>query len=298
MPSSLELSVYRTLAYFAYFKYPLTSFEIWKWLLEPGEEVSLAQVIEALSSSSWLKDRLKFYQGFYALEHVAHQYHDRHLRFLDAMRKYDKALRTAKWLGRLPWIEGVAICNSLAWQHTNTKSDIDLFIIATSGRLWSARLLSTWPLKFLRERPGEGNIDPICLSFFCTPSVFNFESLKIGSADPYLAYWCSSLIPVVDRGNWQAKFGLANRWLAEVLPNVQNVQVASQFRVSIMFRLPRLPISEALPKQLQLDRFPSSIRSLMNIDSRVVVTDDMLKFHEQDAREQIRTALENRMTSL
>lgn len=298
MPSSLEISIYRTLAYFAYFKYPLTSFEVWKWLLEPGEKSTLTAVVETLSSSAWLRARMHEYNGFYSLEHVVSQVQDRHVRFLDAMRKYQKVERVVQLIGRLPWIDGIAVCNSLSWCHTNLESDIDLFIVAKPGRVWSARLLSTLPLMLLRQRPGESQLDPICLSFFCTESGFDFSKLKAGSSDPYLAYWCQSLVPLVSRAAWQAKFKLSNQWLVDVLPNASQVLRASRFRSESRIRWPWLPVSEALLKQFQMDKFPPAIRELMNKDTRVVINDQMLKFHEQDSRELIRYTLEGRMSRL
>ena len=298
MPTTLELSIYRTLAYFAYFKYPLTSFEIWKWLLMPGQTYSLFEVIEALEDSVWLRTRLERHQGFYALEDVATQYQDRHIRFLDAVRKYHKVERAVQVLGRLPWVDGIAVCNSLSWHHTTTSSDIDLFIITKPGRVWSARLLSTLPVILLRQRPGERQVDPLCLSFFCADSALNLEVLKIGADDPYLAYWSRSLVPLVDHSGWVQKFKLANVWLDTVLPNASAVCRPDRFKPSISLRLPWLPLSEQLPKQLQLEKFPLAIREVMNKDTRVVVNDQMLKFHEQDARDLIRYTLEGRMSRL
>ncbi|MEK7183872.1 MAG: hypothetical protein AAB776_04545 [Patescibacteria group bacterium] len=298
MPSELEVSIYRTLAYFAYFKYPLTSFEIWKWLLEPDQPTSLVSIIETLENSIWLRARLKRDKGFYALENVAERRKDRHLRFLDAMRKYRKAERAVQVLGRLPWIEGIAVCNSLSWYQTKEDSDIDLFIVAKPGRIWSARLLSTLPAIFLRQRPGEAKSDPICLSFFSTAAALQFEKLKIGPSDPYLAYWCRSLVPLVDHSGWMEKFEMANPWLRQVLPNAQFVRRASRFRPPIRLRLPWIPLSEQLPRQIQQERFTPIIRELMNKDSRVVVSDDMLKFHEQDSRELIRSTLADKIADV
>lgn len=298
MPTSLELSLYRTLAYFSYFQYPLTSFELWKWLLEPMEPVTLAQVIETLKVSEWLRTRLNEEHGFYALGPVREWRIDRHTRFLDAMRKYRKAESVARWLGHLPWVEGIAVCNSLSWYATHQDSDIDLFIVASPGRVWSVRMLTTLPLALLRQRPTERVRDPICLSFFCSPAALAFENLKIHGQDPYLAYWSQTLVPLVDRIQWLAAFQAQNGWLRTVLPNAGSVRRPPRFATAVPGRWPWLPISEGLLKQLQFEKFPNSIRSLMNRDSRVIVSDAMLKFHEQDAREEIRVALENKMSSV
>jgi hypothetical protein len=298
MPSELELAIYRTLAYFAYFKYPLTSFEIWKWLLEPPQPTPLVTVVEALAGSPWLQSKFTRHQGFYALGDAQSWCQDRHLRFLDAMRKYRKAERAVQILGRLPWIEGVAVCNSLSWYQTKQDSDIDLFIVSKPGRVWSSRLLSTIPAMLLRQRPGESVTDPVCLSFFCTGAALNFEKLKIGPSDPYLAYWCRSLVPLVDHTGWMDRFEMNNAWLRDVLPNAQFVRRASRFRPSVRARLPWVWLSESLARQTQMDKFPAAIRDLMNKDSRVIATDDMLKFHEQDSREQIRVSLEDKVAAL
>lgn len=298
MPNDLEVSIYRTLAYFAYFKYPLTSFELWKWLLLPVGKYSLFEVVAALDESVWLRDRYEVWQGFYALTDVKLQVPDRHIRFLDAIRKYRKVERSMQIFGRLPWINGIAVCNSLAWYATTEQSDIDLFITAAPGRVWSVRLLATLPLMLLRQRPGECERDPLCLSFFSTESAFDFSRLKVGSQDPYLAYWSRTLVPILDRTGWCTTFERQNTWIAEALPNAWPVRRAWRFSLRTPWRWPWLPLSEHLPKQLQIERFPVEIKTLMNLDSRVVVSDTMLKFHDQDKRAQIQVELEAKIAGL
>ena len=136
------------------------------------------------------------------------------------------------------------------------------------------------------------------LEFFSTDEVLNFEKLKIGASDPYLAYWCRSLVPLIDHTGWMDKFEMNNPWLREVLPNAQFVRRASRFRPSVKARVPWVPVSEGLARQIQLERFPPIICELMNKDSRVVVTDEMLKFHDQDARAQIRATLEDKIAAV
>jgi hypothetical protein len=291
-PSDLELAILRTVAYFAYSRYPVTAFEIWKWLLEPEREYSFGQVFGALQSSSYLQAKIFTEQGFYSLEKDPELLKNRRTRLANALHKYAKLKRLAVILGRVPYIEGVAICNSLAFHHTVSESDIDLFVIARKGRVWSARFFSTLPLILLRERPGERAEDPVCLSFFATRDSLGFERLKIGERDPYLAFWSKSLIPLSDKTGWLKRFEAENGWIKKVLPNAYAVKRSLAFRLKSRWAIPFTPMGEVLAERVQEERFPRAIRLLRNRDTRVIITKDMLKFHAEDRRAEIRDALD------
>lgn len=298
MKSDLELSIYRTTAYFAHFHYPLTSFEIWKWLLEPSKSYTFAQVFAALDGSDWLKEKLAFSEGFYGLGDVKMQVSSRQERLLNAFQKYAKLKWVLAIVGRMPYIDGIAVCNSLAFHHTLPKSDIDLFIVARPGRIWSARFFATAPLMLLRQRPGERAEDPVCLSFFVTPQTFDFGKLKIGEKDPYLAYWCRTLIPLLDRSGWTRQFLAENSWGEGILPHAQPVKRARLFRARPRMKLPGTPLSETLAAKIQEEKFPPLIREMKNKDTRVIISAGMLKFHDRDRRAEIRDALDERMRAV
>jgi hypothetical protein len=296
MPTALELSIYKTLAYFDYFKYPLTIFEIWKWLLEPEVPGTYFDIWRTLQTSDWLRDKVKQREGYYALSEIEPSYRQRHQNFIDAVGKYRKVTKHVRWMGVLPGVQGIAVCNSLAWYNTTTQSDIDFFIVTQPGQTWLTRLLATVPLMLLRQRPGERADSPICLSFFCSQERLGFNSLKIGNTDPYLAYWSYSLVPLL--GEWQSQFQTENAWLKTALPNAFGVTRPWRFRLNLSWRLPSLHWLESFAKKLQLTRLPASIQELMNVDTRVIVTDQMLKFHDQDSREHILLSLQRRLEHL
>jgi hypothetical protein len=140
-----------------------------------------------------------------------------------------------------------------------------------------------------KMRPGERKIDPVDFTFFISDRALNLESLKVGEDDPYLAYWTASLVTIIDDGIME-EFWKENSWIESVLPNATRAQIASFRRTDLKTSSSRktYPRLESIAKQLSMNRFPESIKSQMNMSSNVIVNDDMLKFHTEDDRIEIR----------
>ncbi len=298
MANDLENAIFRTTAYFSYFSYPLTAFELWKWLLNPTVPYSYREVLDALLTSEFLEKKLARESGFFGLGDIRTQIGERSKRLVDALKKYDVLSRYLSYLSRIRSVKGVAVCNSLAFHHTTQESDIDLFVITEPGRTWTARFFAAVPLILLRRRPGEAKENPICLSFFADESALKLENIKISEDDPYLAYWSMSLMPLFDKKQWQRQFADDNRWVGECLPNAHGVKRARAFRFSGKKLCPPPLFSEKLLKKVQEDRLPRHMKAMANVDTRVIVRDDMLKFHDRDRREEIKLALEEQMSAI
>ncbi len=299
MPTPLEQSIHRTATWFSLFETPVTVFELWKWMQEPDRAYSLEETHAALEGE-WLRDRLVEVDGVWTtrLSGVSATASERRTRFLDATRKFKKLRRAMRYVRLVPGVVAVAAGNTLAWWNTRPDSDIDLLVVTRSGVVWLARLLVVMPFALLGKRPGATSIDPFCFSFFATTGSLDFSSLRLEGGDPYLAYWVRSLVPVMDRGGVFDRILAENEWTREALMNVETAR-----------RSPLTPppnekgkrngggpsfvatILERLAKTIQLRRFPPKIRALMNVDTRVVVSDRMLKFHENDRREEYRDKL-------
>lgn len=291
MPSPLEESLFRTLAYFAYFQYPLTVMELWKWC--GATEMSVLEIDETLLSSEWLREKgMQSDKGFFGIGDVTVWRKERIHRVTDALRKSRRAERFVKFAAWLPWVKLIAVCNSLAFSFTNNESDVDLFIVVQRGRIWSTRLILTGALAFMRARPGERAKDPLCLSFFAAEDCLDLSSVKIGPEDPYLMYWIATLAPILDRSETFAKFHAANGWIRPTIPRAHRVLRAKPYTVHVSSVLPNISCFERMAERMQRSRFPELLRSMMNVDSRVVVTDSMLKFHHNDRRAEILKAYE------
>ncbi|MFC1788243.1 hypothetical protein ACFLZY_03435 [Patescibacteria group bacterium] len=289
-PSPIEKAIYTTVCWFAVSSYPLTVFEIYKWLWSPGQGFSLSDIFLALSESQWLQNRLSYQDGFYTIkqsQQIGQLIKMRRIRYLDACRKFEKLKKIIKYFAWLSGVQAVAAANTLSWWHTNKQSDIDLFIIVKPGTIWLSRLFLVLPFALLRQRPNTGGIgiDPFCFSFFVSKDKLCLETLSIATPDPYLTYWIQSLVPVLDRQCIFDKLVTKNSWVKNYLPNsfLQPLHPClGQVQTLGIVLAPRL--FEGLARRFQMRRFPDRLKKIANQDSRVIVNDQMLKFHVDDER--------------
>lgn len=291
---SFEKAIISTLAYFDIFDYPLTATEIWKWLfLEEGGKhkgtESIESVMQALNDNEYLRSRVDSKFGFYFLKGREEIVTTRMDRYRLAERKWHKAKKIVRFLRHVPFVKMIGICNTLAYNNSRPQADIDLFIISKRNRVWQTRFWVTGFLKFFHLRPQpEKTQDTLCASFFVDEDHLNIKSLGIEN-DIYLPYWIAQVFPLYDEGYYQ-KFLLDNNWILETLPNVFLINPASRRKIerarvvkalltAITFFIP-----EKMFRRYQKRIMPERLNELANKDSRVVVKDYMLKFHDTDRR--------------
>jgi len=214
-------------------------------------------------------------------------------------RKLRQARRAAAYIGRLPWVRAVCICNTTALGQARDGSDIDFFIIVRQGAIWRTRFFSALPFKLLGLRPGDKqSTDPVCLSFFVTDQALNLSHLTLEQDDPYFRYWLLNLLPLTDDGVlgslWRANHQLLKRhlfsqpWIA-----LDSQPVPAPHVWELMENPITIPTAASQPnsylekylKKLQHNHLPENIKQLANKDTRVVINDDVLKFHIQDRRQ-------------
>lgn len=291
--SDLEQSIFKTVAYFSLFDFPLTAFEVWKWLLQPSAVYRLEDVQLVLTTSDWIKNRLVFENGFFVLRGKEGTVATRHERFLDATRKFKRLRRVAWYLAFLPMVKSLTVCNTLAWMNTKAESDIDLFVGVKPGCLWTARAFAVLPFALLGLRPKAGAIDPLCFSFFASTEVADLRPLRLNNHDVYLASWTRSLVPVADKGVF-GDFVQKNDWVSGIFPNSFAVRPARSRRMKTWNAHPDLARwMEPLFRRLQQSRLPKELKDLANKDTRVIVRDDMLKFHPNDRRAEFQQSLKD-----
>lgn len=273
----------RTFAFFSFFLYPLSLAEA--RLYSTG--LTQDEVDETVRDweERGIVDR---FNAMFALRGakipIAEQVAVRSSRYLDSILKLRRARWYISYLSMLPFIEGVALCNSIAWQFTKPESDTDLFLIVKPGHLFSARLFAVLPLMVLALRPRLGRAHAIDTNFFITSDALNISFLREVN-DPYFNQWMRALIPLYEKTSGLfVRFFQMNSW-SGAYPRTP-LDTPIRYRVTPRFTLP-LIFSERLAKWIEWRWFPKVIRETMNRTTSVVVTDSILKFHKNDRRAEV-----------
>jgi len=310
---NLTQSILKTIAYFDIFDYPLTSFEVWKWQYKISDirykisetSHSLLAVINELEQLV-AENKLQTQNGFYFLPGRTEIVKTRMQRYNIAEIKYKKAVSIIKFLSLIPYIKMIAVCNTLGYSNSRQQADIDLFIITAKKRVWLARFYSVLFLKFLGLRPkGKKVKDKFCLSFFISEDKLNIKELTMGENDVYFQFWLTQLVPIYNTDNMYEKFLEANNWLKSFLPNCIGFDPAQRRKVKNRFKLCKkvwayttFNIDEKAARLIQLLILPKKLKELVNKDTRVILNDQVLKFHDNDRREIYRDLWQRKVSSL
>lgn len=286
---NLRDAVAATLAYFDLFDYPLTLQELRRYLYRYPHDGDIAPTTTDLLRA--LEDpTFGGMSGFYFLVGRNGIVAIRQKRFRMAERKYRRALAFARVARFLPSIRLITVCNSLAISNAGNQSDIDMFLVVRPGTVWATRLIVAGTLSLLGLRPTDTrHADMFCVSFYVSETNMDLASVALPDGDTYLRYWIASLIPIYDTGDMMRSLMEANRELLSDIPAVRGEQVPTARIVPLAprwtsFLMPFIRLIEPLARRFQMRKFPEPIRSKANRDSRVRISDDMLKFHVNDRR--------------
>ncbi|MBI2436278.1 MAG: hypothetical protein HYV41_00825 [Candidatus Magasanikbacteria bacterium] len=303
MSEELRQSIFKTLAFFDLFEYPLTREELYRFLWKAQKNLSPIDFLAFVDQY----DNIKYIEkknGFYFLQGREDVLDSRHVQTLETEKKMRIAKRGISKLRYIPFIRSVFVCNTVAGGYPTKESDIDVCIIVRDGRLWIARFFANLMLKILRLRTSATQErDKICLSFFISEKRLNLFDLRIADQDIYLAYWLTQLVPVYDPENLHESIMRANNWVKEVLPYAfQAYDLIDRWKVvdskiSLFFK----KIGENLwgggygnliedqTKKIQMPKVTLHYGDFAKQNnSNVIIADDILKFHKNDRREEYR----------
>ncbi len=207
----------------------------------------------------------------------------------DELKYIKKAMRYASVFRHIPWIRMIGLWNSLAMNAWNKDSDIDLFVVTAKDALWFVRIVMTLCVSILRKRKTKNNhAGKFCLSFFCTEDVFDFSTIAIKD-DVYLYYRILTMKPIIIYWDVYERFITANDWV----DYEQFLEIHSDALKYLSFRWTRgLEVGAIIQLLNKLCKKVFEPRSQRTFEKKwrpfwVIISVDMLKFHDADARSQI-----------
>lgn len=193
----------------------------------------------------------------------------------------------------VPFVKMISVCNNLAFSAVDEKSDIDLFVIAKTGRLFLVRTFVTAIFQILAvRRHGMKISGRFCLSFFVDESAVNLEKIAL-KKDIYLAYWCRSMVPLIDdefSDSFIRKNSWANDYFEEnlVLDTSRILKIGKTKRLlnrifSWIFNGKFGDFCEQKLMNWQLKRAKEKSLSASG-EASLIINEHMLKFHNVDRR--------------
>ena len=205
----------------------------------------------------------------------------------------ERARKYARILSWIPGIEMIAVVNSVSMYATHPDSDIDFFIITRPKNIWFVRFFATtllWSAGVWRH--GEDIAWNICLSFFITTEAMDLEKIAIDN-DIYLAFWIEYMIPLYNHSGTYEAFMEANNWRTrytwKAIKETWPIKTEESSYMELIHLKARVltEMYDGLLKSFLMKKALKSFQEKWE-PAWVIISDTMLKFHDNDQRTKIR----------
>lgn len=320
----LDASVLATLTYHDLLNLPLTSVQVWRYLLRPrgsvqeGKRASVEENMRTRTRShaptlGSVEQSLRrlVEQETVDTEHGFFVFADRQELIADwpakharSQKKWRRLRRIVVWFQLIPFLRGVAGTGSLAFDNTKPTSDLDVLIIAAPNRVWTVRFFLTVLLDLfrLRRRPHGMTRDRVCLNHYLAADTLSFPYQSLYTALEY-----ARMVPLLGEETCWA-FRAANRswmehYLVQVFPDTirHRKSLPSYLVLRGLQRLFESILFSSLGNALE--RFLASFQrtriarseTTREPQGRVVATDTRAEFHPQSREAPILAAFNTRM---
>jgi hypothetical protein len=200
-----ELAIARSVIYASLFDYPLTPDQLHQSLLESTQ--SLPEIMSTFASSRPLQAVIEYRDGFFfpAGRHG----------LVDERRRREARSRTfLEWHRRflalvfaLPYTRLVALSGSIAHMNLEPGGDLDLFIVARQGHVWSVTVAILLLAKLMRRRR------TVCANFVIADSHLWLEQQELFTANQVI-----HLRPLIGETTFTELLA-ANPFIARLYPN-------------------------------------------------------------------------------
>jgi hypothetical protein len=305
MENVLSKNILATIIYYDILDYPLTSFEIWKYLaaidsqVAPEKKCTLFEVVKALEEDE-IKKHTAQSMGFYFLKGREHLVLERLERNKISARKIKLIKRIAYILRFVPFVRMIAVTGRVAMKNAKSQSDLDFLIAIKKGRIFTGRFFVTLITHLLgRRRYGKKIANRACLNYYITTA-----SLKVDLRDIYSSNEYSFIFPVFGADTFHL-FQKENIWITDFKPNfspdlvLNTIMIADSFWSKQLQKAGEIFLDfdalENILKKMQMKRIMNDPRTYQP-GSAVMASDESLVFlpspHGPKIYEKFRDALD------
>lgn len=274
------------LAYHDLFEYPLTTEQLMDGLNGHVPPARLKAIIE---SEPLMRARTERHGDFFTLRGRGQIAAEREARAKHSQQVLRRNRGELARLGKMPFVRMVAISGSISYGNNRSKDDIDLFLIARSGRVWLTFMLLILRHKLSGKR-----------ATFCPNFIIGDGELAIRERNFYNAQQIAGLQPLIGDSLFR-KFLAANEWIDRYRlaapPDFPVGRLASK-GTSVVERLlsGRLgDMIESLARRIGMARMK---RKRPPAPLAVNLDRDYIKLHFIDHRASIVTQYRNRLASV
>lgn len=212
----MEKAVLKTLIYRDIFDYPLTIFEIHRWLI--SRKANLRQV-EVAVGRLVKNHKCKVQNGYHFLPGRSGTVSKRAERARQSKLYFRKAFLTSQLLKLIPWIKLVGISGGLAMENAGRMDDIDLVLITSKKRLWISRLLTLGILELTGQRRKVSDSKVMAAGKVCCNLILEEDYLEQKNKNIYTVHEVLQMKVLWQRGNIYSKYLSDNEWVFKFLPN-------------------------------------------------------------------------------
>lgn len=208
----------------------------------------------------------------------------------DLIYKTYKYIKYIKWL---PWLLMIWVWNSIAMNNAKKSSDIDLFIVTSNNTMWLNRIIITFIFSLLWVRKTKNkHAWRFCLSFFVSSSWLDFDNWKQEN-DIYLYYWVLTMIPLLDNNNTYNKFIEKNSSWADFWKYKDIIKDNKKYIKYSWNKSTNNNITKNIDRLIKKIFIKKTYNTYNKIWKPywVIINDNMLKFHNNDIRIQIKKEL-------
>jgi hypothetical protein len=260
---NINKEILKTIKYFSFFAYYPTLDEIHTFLQIKINKGELKKEL----------DRLKYTPPQYSIRRKISKRKLQNWRF----KTYIKTLTA------FPQIKLVGLSGSIAMMNADLDDDIDLFIIASKNRLFTARFLATVLAMIMGlKRKIEQYKAPkkICLNLFFDESNL---TVPLSKKTEFVGHEILQMKPIIVKGDIYERFLKANRWVFKLFPNAK--QIFNQFK-NLNFKNSKLSENLSDWVEYQLKKF--QLQLINKHKTTEIITSTQLWFHPVDFGKKIK----------